>query len=275
MLKNVVKELTKAKEKQKDFALNNNVITEVNKLLEYDNHRDLEILRAIGPQSNLVQAEDKKGQAIELERKENFFAGTVFTRREIVSLATKYRLKFLRSDAYKSYIDPTVTIEIKELERSIAKSMERDQAKKRGVSVEDYRAEKGETTFKFDAYVLKNNFYILAPASCFHLQKVSKHVPDPVMFYTDDNIHFRLIKKWGKDFTIFRRLLGQLHKNRPSMFWTLSFIGLGIGVCLIPIIGWWTLFFLLSLPISGIITYTNDMVEEYWGASYVTSNRIF
>jgi HEPN domain-containing protein len=279
MTKDVVKELKKVQKKQKEEAFSNDVIADVNRLLEYDSHRDLEILRSVGSNANLIQAETAKGKAIELEKKEKFYEGTVFSLEQIVKLAVKYRLKFLPSERYKSYMDPGVVAEIKELERTIAKSMEIDQAAKRNMTVEEYRAENGELKYNFDVSALKRNFYILAPQECFIIDKVKVEVPDPVMFYRIDDTHFRLIKKWGKDFTILRRLRGLFFESRPSNFWYRVLVFSLLGIASAPWFHWYSFFFAAILPLSGIITYElgekmdiHGKPTQYWGEEFVTSS---
>lgn len=275
MQKNLLKEMQSTLEKRKQNNEKNSVITEVNKLLEYDNVKDTNILRSIGSNSTLVQSENERGAIIEIEKKEKFYSGIIFTYEQIEDIATRYRLKFLPSSKFSSYIDPLVALDVKELERSIAKSMEVEQAAKRNMSLEDYIAEHGNNKFEFDNNDLKNKFYILAPGKCFKTEKVSvfaTKAPDPILFYRIDDNHFRLIRKWGKDFTIFRRLLGVLFKNRRSLYWSMAFAILSISV-LVSIVFVWDFMLLNILSLIAIpCVYAVDWHSEFFGKRYTKSS---
>lgn len=282
MKANLVKELEKSLVKRKVDDKNNDVLGEVKGLLEMDTIRDVHILRSIGQQSTLAQSEKERGAVLEIEKKEQFYSGKVFTKEQIVALAVKYRLKFLQSKHYTKYIPPSIIPEIKDMERHISMQMSIDRAKKENCTLEEYLEKTdGGVKYTIDDNCLKQNFYILAPANMFKLEKAtafSIKAKDPVMFYTDDQQHFRLVKKWGSDFTIFRRVLGFLTKKTSTQFYFYLSIYAAIVLSL-SIRFNWTLMFLLAVPaVVALFIFGLGDVEihkDFAGENYTTSLKRF
>lgn len=278
MKKDVVKELQSTLNKRKANNDKNPVISEVNRLLEYDSLRDSEILKSIGSSSTLIQSENERGAIIELEKQENFYSGTIFTYDQILKVGTKYRLKFLPSSLFKSYITPLVASDVKELERFISESMTKDQANKRNMSVEEYVKENGAVKYSFDANELKNKFYILAPAKCFVTEKVAAFTiksPDPILFYSINGEHFRLIRKWGADFTIFRRLKGVALFSRRSLYWSIFFSVLSISLGLSIAFNWNFMLLMLLCGAAVPIVYATEWDYDFFGQRFVTSKKSY
>lgn len=274
MKKDVLKELQSTLTKRKVNNEKNAVIAEVTKLLEYDQTRDTDILRSIGQSSTLVQSENEKGAIIELERNEKFYSGTIFTVDQIEKVAVKYRLKFLPSSLFTSYIDPLVALDVKELERTISASMDEDQAAKRNMSVQDYVTETGGSKYQLDATELKRKFYILAPSKCFKLEKKEAFTiksPDPILFYNIDESHYRLIRKWGTDFTIFRRLKGIFFLNRRSIYWSLASTVTLIALSLSIAFSWFFMFLMVLAIICIPLVYAIDWDSDFFGKHFIRS----
>lgn len=278
MKKDIVAALHKSLNKRKESDIKNPVISEVKGLLEHDTIRDTEVLRTIGLNSSLVQSESERGRMLELEKQEKFYKGSIFIKEQIIALATKYRLKFLPSTLFSAYLTPLVATDIRNLERDISKSMTEEQAAKRNLSVEEYLAGNPACDFRFDAHQLKSKFFILAPAKCFKTEKkaaFSLKSPDPILFYTPDGIHYRFLRKWGSDFTIFRRILGIVFKSRRTMLWSAI-----ISIALITgIVSMFThsdvlLFNLFIFPCI-MFTYMPDWEKDFFGERYVTSNSSY
>jgi hypothetical protein len=278
MKKNVLKELQRGVNNRKKADKQNSVIAEVNKLLEYDTVRDLEILKTVGANSTLVQSETERGSIMEIEKNENFYSGTVFSRDQLIKVAVKYRLKLLPSRLFSSYLTPVIASDIKELERSISKSMTQDQAAKRNMSVEDYIRDFGEIKYTFDKYELGDKFAILAPAKCFKTEKTTAFTlnsTDPILFYKIDDTHYRVIRKWGSDFTIFRRLLGMALLNRRSLYWTaftcITILSLSLSIAF----GWGFMGLMALAGISIPIVYASEWDSDFFGKKYVTSHKSY
>lgn len=282
MKANLVKELENSLIKRKSADKKNDVLDEVKGLLEYDTLQDVHILRSIGQQSTLAQSEKERGAVLEIEKKEQFYSGKVFTKEQIVALAVKYRLKFLQSKHYTKYIPPSVIPEIRDMERSISKQMNIDRAKKENCTIEEYlERTDGGIKYAIDDTCLKNNFYILAPANMFKLEKAtafSIKAKDPVMFYTDDNIHFRLVKKWGSDFTIFRRVLGWLTKSVSRQVFLYLTLFATLSLYLSITFSWHFMWMWLGLGIVTLIVFGPCEVEvhdDFEGQKYTTSLKRF
>jgi hypothetical protein len=282
MKANLVKELESSLLKRKSANEKNDVLNEVKRLLEYDTLQDVHILRSIGQNSTLAQSETERGAVLEIEKKEQFYSGKVFTKEQIVTLAVKYRLKFLQSKHYTKYIPPSVIPEIKEMQRHISNQMNVDRAKRENCTLEEYLEKTdGFINYTIDDSCLKNNFYILAPGNMFKLEKAatfSIKAKDPVMFYTDDNQHFRLVKKWGSDFTIFRRVLGWLTKSVSAQVFLYLSLFTAITLLLSIAVSWYFMFLWLALAFGCIITFGPcevEIHEDFAGKNYTTSTKRF
>lgn len=275
MKANLLKELEGSIKNRKKQVQKSEVLNEVVAMLEYDGQRDVDVLRKIGGQSALAQSEKEKGKVIELENHEKFYSGSIFTTDQIIALGTKYRLKFLPSSRYTGYIDPSVAVEIRELERAISKSMEEDQANKRGLSVEEYRLQ-SPIKHQLDDYSLSNKFFILAPPKHFQLQKTPliKKNEDPIMFYQIDNNHYRLIKKWGQDLTLLRFIKGFVTKSEARFrLLVLVFPIITIALLMSAYLSWWWMFLVVSSMFLNMIF--SDFHDDFFGDSHTTSVRRF
>lgn len=279
---NLVKELEKSLRNKKNVTENNDVLKEVKGLLEYDGLRDLQMLRSIGARSTLVQSEEEKGRVLEIEKQEQFLSGKIFTKEQIITLATKYRLKFLQSQYYTKYIPPSIVPEIRDMERHISAQMSIDRAKKENLTIEEYIAKTGGVKYSIDNTKLGSNFYVLAPASMFKTEKTAAftiQAKDPVMFYTEDHEHFRLVKKWGTDFTIFRRIQGWLTKSNSRHIWMMYVVPVLLIIAFLSIkySPWFLLLIGVLLIAAGIVFIGNDFEphQNFAGENHVTSKKRF
>lgn len=165
-------------------------VNEVKLLLEGDKSEDLRILRGLSKNSQLSRVEHLNGKKLELEKLETSYEGKVYTKDEIEELAVDYKLRFLPSMYYTGSFDVEVAAKIKEF------------AKK--------------TLSPIDEWSLGRRYFVLAPEQMFELKDVryvTKKELDPAIFFQIDENHYRLIHKWGSDFTIFRLLTGYRFKS--------------------------------------------------------------
>lgn len=211
-------ELQKVKQLDKEVQ-EHSAVKDVKLLLAGEDQEDARILRGIGANSTFVQIEKERGLQIELENLEKEYDGGVFTLAQIEKLAIKYRLRFLPSALFTDHIDVEVTAKIKSL------------AKKAAIDLNEHS--------------LNRSFMILAPRESFKLEKFSladkKRVEqeaaeaarqerlsierlrrDPLLFYKIDDDKYRLVHKWGNDFSITRRIQGYKWRNANS-FWMFNF----------------------------------------------------
>lgn len=186
-------------EKKKDMEVMDSV-KEVILLLAGEESEDTRILRSLSENSELSRVERITQTALEIEKLESSYTGDVYTLEQIKKLAIDYRLRFLCSRYFTGKFDVEVAAKIKEFSK--------------------------ENNISMNEYQLKNNFFILGPKEVFDI-KDEKYVNpkplDPVLFYKLDDNHYRLIHKWGNDFTILRYLEGFKWKSFWNYFWVMMF----------------------------------------------------
>jgi hypothetical protein len=194
----------KVQEKKKELEFD--PIKEVKLLLANDDAEDVKILRNLSKNSQFNRIERIQGEHMELEKIENDFHGEIYTIDQIKDLAIKYKLRFLSSQYYTGTYDVQVTAKIKDFAR--------------------------KTNIELTEYNLREKFSILAPEKMFSLtdeKYITKKQLDPLMFYRVDSEHYRLVHKWGDDFTILRYLTGFRWKS----YWNYHFFN--AALCL-PIV---------------------------------------
>ena len=159
-------------------------------MLQGESIEEARILRGLSKDSNFARIERVQGKQIELENLENKYAGDVYTSEQIKSLAVNYHLRFLPAGFFTGAFDIEVASKIKQFGK--------------------------DTLSVTDDYSLSRRYFVLAPPEMFNLQDkqyIAKKQLDPAIFYQIDNEHYRLIHKWGSDFTILRYLEGFKWKN--------------------------------------------------------------
>jgi len=192
------KELERESKKQR---VDLNPIREVKLLLEGESVEDARILRGLSDNSQFNRVEKIRGQQIQINEFEKSYLGKVYKIDEIEKLCVDYRLRFLRSKFFTGAYDVEVAAKIKNFAK--------------------------ETNSPIDEYSLKTRYFIMAPAEMFALKEVkhvSKRQLDPVIFFKIDDEHYRIIHKWGNDFSIFRLLQGMRWKNWWSYQWFNTFL---------------------------------------------------
>lgn len=193
------KELEKASQEHKE-KFNADPIKEVKLLLAGESSEDARILRGLSQNSQFNRIEKVRGEQIELENFENEYEGKVYTIDQIEKLCVDYRLRFLQSKHYTGSYDVEVASKIKEFAKT--------------------------TSSPIDEWSLGRRFYMMAPTEMFSLRDekyISKaelrRQADPAIFYQIDEKHYRLIHKWGDDFTIFRLIEGFRWRSWWSHQW--------------------------------------------------------
>jgi hypothetical protein len=184
----IEKELEKVSNEDKQ-KFNLDPINEVKLLLAGESSEDARILRGLSQNSQFNRIENMRGKQIELENLEKDFDGKVYTKEQIQNLCIDYRLRFLQSRLYTGAYDVQVAAKIKEFAKS--------------------------TLAPIDEYTLGRRYFVMAPKEMFELT-TEKYVSkaelrrrlDPAIFYQIDENHYRLVHKWGNDFTIFRLIEG-------------------------------------------------------------------
>lgn len=180
----IQKQLEKKSKEDKEF-INFDPVKEVKLLLEGNELEDARILRNLSNDSEFARIERVHGEHLQLEKLENEYEGKVYTVDQIEKLAIDYNLRFLETKNYTGSFDTQVASKLREFAKS--------------------------TNTSLSEWDLKNRYFILAPEEMFTLREeryISKAELDPAIFYQIDAHHYRLVHKWGNDFSIFRYLSG-------------------------------------------------------------------
>lgn len=179
--------------KKRETKSTKDPVDQVTKLIEYEGAKDIQILRHLSPQSNLSEIEKMRGNLIEMEKLDKMYDNDVFTLVQIRNLAIDYKLRFLQSKYFKGNFDVQVAKKIREF------------GEKTGAIINEV--------------TLQQNFYILAPEDMFFLEK-RQYIKDtdPAIFYKIDENHFKLVHKWGSDFTPLRYIKGFIYKSARNHY---------------------------------------------------------
>lgn len=231
-------------------------LKEVKLLLERSESEDANILRELSDNSQITRIERLRGKQLEIENFENRFGGKIYTIEQIKDLAINYRLRFLNSRYFTGAYDVEVAAKIKEF------------GKENNVAIEKWS--------------LNREFFILAPQEMFSLRE-EKYVTkkelrrqlDPVLFYKIDEHHYRLIHKWGDDFTIFRLIEGFAyrswwHNMFVNTFLVLPVVAMILTLLVFPYDMW------MELPIiAGFLTLSSSFLFAYfrWGWGKVDDGK--
>ncbi len=166
-------------------------VQEIKLLMDSNSDKEKQVLKELGLGANIVKAEKAIAKAVVFKELDEKYEGQIYTEEQIKALAIKYRLRFLNTTSFEGHIAPEVgSVLVRFCEKNlINSSYERDR------------------------------FYILAPVNSFKLEK--KPV-DPLLFYkiesrNHDERMYKLVYKWGEDFTIARRGLGFLYSDKFTL----------------------------------------------------------
>lgn len=200
MLKvNLEKELDDGRKNSISKA-NSDSLKEVKLLLEQNSKIEKEVLKEAGLFGNFAAHEKLLGISIKRKQLEDEFGEgnvKIFTEDEVKALCVKYNLRLLNSKKYKGYIEPVLGAKIVRFFQD------------RNVN---------DSALKWEA---STNLFIMAPKKAFNLEERPEppRDVDPALFYriqSTEGTMYALIHKWGKDFTVFRRIQGIFRKNPES-----------------------------------------------------------
>lgn len=249
----IIEELESSKTSKKKAIETSDAIKEIKLLMDAAAAEDDKILRSLGSSHQYIRDKETLAKHLEIEKFDKDYAGKVYTIDQIKDLAIKYNLKFLKTEYFKGKIDIEVAAKIKEFSK--------------------------ETKAPIDEYTLGRRYYILAPPAQFNLELVKRTRPvDPLIFFQLDGNHYRLIHKWGADFTIFRRISGWINERRQHTFFVNVFLLMitiiGFSQLLIPKVvlesnNWAYLLVTtaLSLIVTNYITKKDYVRDNKWNRS--------
>lgn len=230
----IVKNLESAKQGLLNADNKNEIISDVKLLLDSAASEDLRIANALGKHHSLAIAQNKIGMQIELNELDEKYEGNVFKIDAIENICIKYNMRFLKSANFAGHLDVSAIHKIKEFSKAT------------GTEITDGN--------------LQHNFYILAPDESFVLnqERMPRKSDDPAIFYKIDERHFRLIHKWGQDFTLFRLWKGLMWRSLLLRYWLvtiLSILCIASVVFTFGISKWWLFTCSLGFLISFIYNY--------------------
>lgn len=248
------------------IAAPEDAVSEVKGLIGYGNLEDSKILNNLGINSVNMKLQEGYGNALVMEKIEKATNLTVIHVSQIKELCLKYKLRLLPVKNYIGVIPSDIVQNIKALQQS--------------------KRESSDGRFQsFDEHQLQTEFYIMAPAKMFKLQErekiarknifkmISEYFSDPIMFYRQDENHYAIVRKWGVDFSVLRRVLGFITQNTSNLLLTLITLTLFIGGLMI-----WSLsnspyavllFIIVDICSCGVITaniHKNFYSENNWNS---------
>lgn len=187
LFKVAIEDELKLKRHQND-VVGISALSEIKLLVSATEAEERNALDKLGLKDRTHDLQEPKTVFLERQKWENEFDGRVYTRKEIKNLCLDYNLRILKSSNYaKSQIDT-----------------------KAGRKIVDFcKAYK----IDLDSYSAANNFYILAPISDFKKINRNSAPNNPVLFYKLDDEHYRIVHKWGSDFSILRYIYGFKERN--------------------------------------------------------------
>lgn len=137
-------------------------------------------------ETRIARTLDNGSKEFFITQSENLPSDRIFSEKDIKSLCTKYRLRFLPTKYFKSSFPPEAMRAIKETEKI--------------------------------ADIEIKNFMIVAPSGLFKLEDANK---DPLLFVPLANDRYYLIHKWGNDMAWHRKLRAWPFKSLSRLVFTL------------------------------------------------------
>lgn len=246
---NLQQELESTREKAIAQA-NSDELKEVKLLLANNTQEEKIILQEAGLYTNMQKVEKTLGIDIQRKKLEEEFGTDVkiFTEEEIKGLCIKYNLRLLQSNKFKGYIEPQL-----------------------GAKIRQFFTDGKIGSIAWEA---KNKLFIMAPPKAFNLEERPEppRDMDPALFYkmeTTEGVMYALIHKWGKDFTVWRRIGGIFRRNSTAWItfkslMIFSTILLGLSVFKVDPTSWalaWV------LPLSMIISFIHTAIVTPEGSN--------
>lgn len=214
----------------------NTIQTTFEELITDNAESNKEMLSRIG----LHDIVENINQADTREKMKQKYGKRLFHKTQIRNIAIKYRLRFLSVSQYKGSVDPKLIDNLKSFEE------------------------------QFKTKVRSENCFILAPASEFNLKQrpvpVSK---DPLFFVFVGSDNYYLVRKWGKDLSVFRQRVFYPIQNHKTYWNTI-----GWPVVLISLL---TVYFLPVNIFSSLLVFIPllilDIFVNAFGSEYVWDSK--
>lgn len=198
---------------QKKVEEDNEQFDAARQLLSGQQSEEINALKTLGldKEINIVE-QNKQLNALNQIYEKKFEDGKIYHISEIEKLAMKYRLYLRPTRMYRGGVPADLAPIIVRLKKQhnlyLGNSNNSDSGKffilAPPSSFSDYISPKLKIQTFFDQ--------TLSP-----IKNFKRILTDPIAFYQIDNEHYLFLKKWGSDFTFFRRVLGFLTGGRFRM----------------------------------------------------------
>lgn len=238
---NLVTELHKTAKHNYEIKIRDaqGILDSVKANLEMEDEKDVDMLKYFGTLKVIPYQKEK----IEISTK--IIEEGYLTQKDIKSICLTYHLRFLSSSLYKKEIPLVVLNDLRIF-------IERN-----GITLSP----------------LSDRLMIIAPADHFTLGKRPK--ADPVLLYRYDYDYYKIISKWGNDFTPLRAIKGAIsqHPNK-SFFFSLVFMVNAIITFFVIENNANPMFYFLNLVLVIVlmVMITSDekitSSEDYWNKPY-------
>ncbi len=180
---------------QKRQGVIDNPAREAQALLQEQGMQEEDAIRQLGLKRSLPQIRDSKQRWLRHWLLNKQLDGEVYHVDDIKQICVDYRMRMLSSRLYHGPIDPEFGMKLKRFQEEQA------------LTKED----------------LEYDFYIVAPAETFDLEKRQRPIIDPLLLYKVDQHHYKLVHQWGDDLHPLRYIQSWRHQNLTNMtvFWTI------------------------------------------------------
>ncbi|MGB3588060.1 MAG: hypothetical protein WBA23_16040 [Tunicatimonas sp.] len=183
------------REDQKRQGVINDPAREAQVLLQEQGMQEERAIRQLGLKRSLHQIHDPKQQWLQQWLLNKQFDGEVYHVDDVKRICVDYRMRMLSSRLYRGPIDPEFGTKLNRFQ------------KEQALTEED----------------LEYDFYVVAPAETFDLEKRQRPVIDPLLLYQIDQHHYKLVHQWGDDLHPLRYIQSWRHRNLTNMtvYWTI------------------------------------------------------
>lgn len=160
-------------------------------LLRERGEQEEQLITQLGMQRSLPQISDSRRHHWLTQ----LYQGEVYHAHDVRQVCVHYRMRLLPSHRYCGTIDPEF-----------------------GSKLNRFRREHQLTDDD-----LQHDFFIVAPAETFDLEKRQRPLVDPLLLYRIDEQHYKLVHQWGGDLHPLRYLRAWRHRSLTTMslYWTL------------------------------------------------------
>lgn len=259
---NLEKELVKNSSKQRKKEDNMFSVESVKGLLELKSAEDFHILNEMGLAGDLKLVQNRKGEILERQRIEEQY-GKVFTLTEIRGLASTFALKMLPTYLFKEKVDPVILQKIREFKEQNNMSPEQLGLDRKFFFLAAPGCFKLESLKEGDTY--KERFNTAKEKFANRIARIIAELEDPILFYQIDDEHYRMMHKFGRDLTSWRRFMGWKYhsqENYMTLWFVLCFLTMSVPLNIVghPVLG---TIFGVAMGVLGVLWRMKDKAYPF------------